>query len=64
MKKIKSKKPRVTSVELFKFSTASADFLWPLPYDKKDRFIPSSVDCVYNMEYYSQAQIAGMLRTL
>lgn len=64
MKKLKVKKPRVTSVELFSFSTASGDYVWPIPYDKKDRFIPSSVDCVYNTEYFSPRQVVMMLRAL
>jgi len=64
MKKIKAKKPRVSTVELFAFSTTAGDYLWPIPYDKKDRFIPSSVDCVYNTEYYSSRQIVMMLRAL
>jgi hypothetical protein len=64
MKKIKARKPRVTTVELFSFSTPVGDYVWPIPYDKKDRFIPSSVDCVYNTEYYSPRQVVKMLRAL
>lgn len=64
MNKLKNKKPRVTSVVLCYFSTATADYLWPLPYDKKKRFIPSSVDCVYNAEYYTPASVFKMIRSL
>lgn len=64
MKRHKSKKSRVTYVDLYPFSSSSADYLWPIPFDKKDRFIPSSVDCVYNAEYYTPQQVVQMLSAL
>lgn len=64
MKKSKNKKPRVTSVAISQFSTATADYFWPLPYDKKERFIPSSVDCIYNAEYYNPQMVFKMIRSL
>lgn len=64
MTKSKNKKPRVAFVDLIPFSSSSADYIWPIPFDKKDRFIPSSVDCAYNSEYYSHEEVAGMMRAL
>lgn len=64
MKKSKNKKSRAAFVDLVPFSSRSADYIWPIPFDKKDRFIPSSVDCAYNSEYYTPEDVAGMLRAL
>jgi hypothetical protein len=64
MAKSKNKKPRVTNVGLYEFSTPVADYYWPAPFDKKDRFIPSSVDCVYNAEYYGAKQVITMTKSL
>lgn len=64
MKHFKAKKSRVNAVAVLSFSTACGDYYWPIPYDKKDRFIPSSVDCVYNQEYINFKQVVNMLKAL
>jgi hypothetical protein len=35
-----------------------------VPYDKKGRIIPSSVNCCYNAEYYSYDDILPMTQAL
>jgi hypothetical protein len=60
----KIKKPRVQSAALHVCRTKVAMYWWPLPYDKKDRFIPSSVDCLYNQEYFERGEAMLMLRAL
>jgi hypothetical protein len=63
-KPIKVKKPRVYSVYMTECRGKVSMHWWPLPYDKKGRFIPSSVDCVYNQEYHSRSEALNMLRSL
>lgn len=64
MKKIKAKRPRTSAVDVIRFATSCGVYYWPLPYDKKNRFIPSSVDCVFNAEYIEPRQIFSMLNAL
>jgi hypothetical protein len=35
-----------------------------VPYDKKNRVIPSSVECAYNANYFSPKEAVNMLRAL
>jgi hypothetical protein len=35
-----------------------------VPYDKKNRIIPSSVECAYNSRYFSLQETYNMLRAL
>lgn len=60
----KVKKQRAQQVIMDVCRTKTSLFWQPLPFDKKDRFIPSSVDCLFNQEYYSRGQAAQMLRSL
>ncbi len=63
-KHTKVKKPRVQSVDIFPCKTKVGMYWWPVPYDKKDKFIPSSVDCLYSQEYFSVRDAVIMLRAL
>ena len=63
MKK-RSKKPRAVGADISLYVGYSGTFVMPLPYDKKGRIIPSSVECAYNFEYYNLPQIIDMVRAL
>lgn len=60
----KKKKPRVQSASVVECRGKVGLYWWPIPFDKKDRFIPTSVDCLYNQEYFSKEESARMLRSL
>jgi hypothetical protein len=61
---IKIKKPRVQSADIYPCRTKVGMYWWPIPFDKNGRFIPSSVDCLYSQEYFSQGDAIRMLRSL
>ncbi len=63
MKK-KSKKSRAVAADYKLYAGLSGTFVMPIPYDKKDRVIPSSVECAYNFDYYPLSQILAMVRAL
>lgn len=60
--KKKPKLSRVHSVIVSECKGKVSMYWWTLPLDKKGKFIPSSVDCVYSQEYYSRRQ-AGLMIT-
>lgn len=64
MKNIKIKKPRAVSAAIISHEGGLGVFYMPQPYDKKDKFIPSSVDCAYSGLYYTEEQVVQMLRAL
>lgn len=60
----KAKKSRVESVGVLLFKGVLDTYYITVPYDKKDRVIPSSVECAYNSQYFSPQQTINMLRAL
>ena len=58
------RKQRVQGCIVQPCRTKLANYWQPLPFDKKDKFIPSSVDCLYNQDYYSIEDSSEMLRSL
>jgi hypothetical protein len=60
----KNKKSRVENVGVLLFEGAVDTFYMTVPYDKKNRVIPSSVECAYNSRYFSLQQTVNMLRAL
>ena len=60
----KPRKSRAVTADIRFFTGVSGEYATPVPYDKKDRVIPSSVECAYNTEYFSLADVLGTLRTL
>jgi hypothetical protein len=60
----KPKKSRVENVGVLLFRGAIDTFYLTVPYDKKNRVIPSSVECAYNSRYFSLQQTVNMLRAL
>ena len=63
MKK-RNKKSRAVSADIKLYVGHSGTFVMPIPYDKKERAIPSSVECAYNFEYYTLPQILNMVKAL
>ena len=61
---MKRKKSRVESVGVILFQGAIDTYYLTVPYDKKNRAIPSSVECAYNSRYFSPQQTINMLRAL
>lgn len=61
---MKRRKSRVESVGVQIFQGALDQYYLTIPYDKKNRIIPSSVECAYNVRYFSLEQTVSMLRSL
>jgi hypothetical protein len=60
----KQKKSRVENVGVMLFQGVVDTYYLTIPYDKKNRVIPSSVECAYNSRYFSPQQTINMLRAL
>jgi hypothetical protein len=60
----KKKKSRVENVGVLLFQGLHDTYYLTVPYDKKNRVIPSSVECAYNSRYFSPQQTINMLRAL
>jgi hypothetical protein len=60
----KQKKSRVENVGVMVFQGVIDTYYLTIPYDKKNRVIPSSVECAYNSRYFSPQQTINMLRAL
>jgi hypothetical protein len=60
----KSKKSRVENVGVQLFQGVNHTYYLTVPYDKKNRVIPSSVECAYNSEYFDLQATVNMLRAL
>jgi hypothetical protein len=60
----KQKKSRVENVGVMVFQGIIDTYYLTVPYDKKNRVIPSSVECAYNSRYFSPQQTINMLRAL
>jgi len=60
----KSKKSRVSFASYNLYSGTAGVYFLLVPYDKRGREIPSSVNCAYNSAYYGEDQILQMTRSL
>jgi urate oxidase len=60
----KQKKSRVETVGVQMFKGFIDSYYMTIPYDKKDRIIPSSVECAYNLRYFDLQETVNMLRSL
>jgi hypothetical protein len=60
----KQKKSRVENVGVMIFQGVVDTYYLTIPYDKKNRVIPSSVECAYNSRYFTPQQTINMLRAL
>ena len=61
---MKRKKSRVETVGVQMFQGINDTYYLTVPYDKKNRVIPSSVQCAYNSRYFSPQETINMLRAL
>ena len=60
----KAKKSRVESVGVSLIQGFHDTYFLTVPYDKKNRIIPSSVECAYNTFYFDEETTRQMLRSL
>jgi len=60
----KQKKSRVENVGVQIFKGAIDSYYLTFPYDKKNRVIPSSVECAYSSRYFNVQETVNMLRSL
>ena len=61
---MKRKKSRVETVGVVFYQGVIDTYYMTVPYDKKNRVIPSSVECAYNSHYFSPQETVNMLRAL
>jgi hypothetical protein len=61
---MKIKKPRTCYVTVNFRKAKVGAYWWPVPYDKKRKPIPSSVDVWYNSDYFSKEDSMNMFHTL
>ena len=61
---MKRKKSRVNNVGVQVFQGVNDSYYLTVPYDKKNRVIPSSVQCAYNSRYFDLQATVNMLRAL
>jgi hypothetical protein len=61
---MKRKKSRVENVGVQVFQGTIDTYFLTVPYDKKNRVIPSSVECAYNSLYFGVQETINMLRAL
>ena len=61
---MKRKKSRVETVGVQMFQGINDTYYLTVPYDKKNRVIPSSVQCAYNSRYFDLQATVNMLRAL
>ena len=61
---MKRKKSRVENVGVQIFNGINDQYYLTVPYDKKNRVIPSSVECAYNARYFGLQDTVNMLRAL
>ena len=60
----KKKKSRVEFVSYRVYRLKTADFVQPIPYDKRKREIPTSVNCMFSLEYFNVEDAVRMLEAL
>lgn len=63
-KKVRIKDQKVKSVYLDVVRTKVSLYWNPLPFNKRDKFIPSSVDCLFHQDYYNREEAKSMLIAL
>lgn len=63
-KKIKKVKQKAQNALILEVRTKMSNFWWPLPYDKREKQILSSVDCLFNQDYYDRDKAKEMLKSL
>ena len=61
---MKKKRSRVENVGVILFQGAIDTYYLTVPYDKKNRIIPSSVECAYNSRYFGLQETVNMLKAL
>ena len=61
---MKRKKSRVENVGVQIFQGVIDTYFLTVPYDKKNRVIPSSVECAYNSDYFNVQAAVNMLKAL
>lgn len=61
---MKRKKSRVENVGVILFQGVIDTYYMTVPYDKKNRVIPSSVECAYNSRYFGLQETVNMLKAL
>jgi hypothetical protein len=61
---MKTRKSRVHSASLKTMKGLHNIFYLVIPYDKKQKEIPSSVNCAFNSEYYTPEQALNMSQSL
>jgi hypothetical protein len=60
----KQKKSRVENVGVQVLQGIHDIYYLTVPYDKKNRVIPSSVECAFNSRYFDLQKTVNMLRAL
>ena len=60
----KTRKSRVHFASIRPYVSGSAVYYLVVPYDKKGKEIPSSVNCAYNGEYYTPDEALYLARSL
>lgn len=60
----KHKRSRVENVGVQLFQGVSDTYYVTIPYDKRNRIIPSSVECAYNTRYFDLQSTVDMLLAL
>ncbi|ATW62762.1 hypothetical protein SCBWM1_gp78 [Synechococcus phage S-CBWM1] len=58
------KKSRVYYASYRVYKTRCYEYVQPVPFDKKRREIPTSVNCLYNLEYVSVEDSIRSLDTI
>jgi hypothetical protein len=61
---MKRKRSRVENVGVQLFQGVIDTYFLTVPYDKKNRVIPSSVECAYNADYFNVQAAVNMLKAL
>jgi len=61
---VKKKKSRVENVGVQALKGFHDIYYLTVPFDKKNRIIPSSVECAYNSRYFSLQDTVNMLKAL
>jgi hypothetical protein len=62
--KDKKKKQRVQFVSFKVYRLKTANYFQPIPYDNRRREIPSSVNVMYNLDYFTERECLEMLQTI
>jgi hypothetical protein len=63
-RRIAKKNPRVVYYGHQIFRTKCAEYIQPVPYDKRKKEIPSSVNCFFNTEYFTLREALSTMLTI